>query len=95
MSVGFVSFGEPRCPRCGTEMPQVHRRLWQKIFCHARWECSECETSILSYRALFGHIFTQFRFLFSLYSRCPRCMGQRLEYRSARDSFDPISRHPL
>lgn len=83
------------CPRCGTRMSHVHRRLWQKVFCQARWECSECQVRILSYRALFEDIFTQFRFLFSRHSRCPRCAEQHLERLPGRDPLDPVTSHPL
>lgn len=82
----------PQCPKCGGYLVRIHRGTFRKIAYSALFRCRQCGFRTGKFHSWLS---SNYRFMFSRYTRCVRCSTYNVHRGSKRDRIDGVSRHPL
>jgi hypothetical protein len=83
------------CPQCGGRMARLHRAFFQKLLYSDRFRCPKCKARTGRFQPFFANAVSSLRFVFSKWSRCPRCESYGVYRLNRRDKIDSFSSNPV
>ena len=83
------------CPKCGSRVARVHRALFHKLLYSQRFKCLECEARTGRLRRVFADQLSTLRFVFSKWTRCPRCESYGVYRLNQPDRIDSFTSNPV
>jgi predicted RNA-binding Zn-ribbon protein involved in translation (DUF1610 family) len=82
----------PECPKCGGHLVRTHRGPFRKFAYSALFRCRQCGFRTGKFHSWLS---SNYRFVFSRYTRCVRCGTCNVRRGSRRDRIDGVSGHPF